>query len=73
MEAFQAPYSGLPHRRLVLHVSSTPITKDVSMAGVLTEDQYIRCTQHLYMIYSQSGTLYDLIPNSSITSSALIT
>ena len=32
------------------------------MLGAVTEDDVIRCAQHLDFIYSQSGTLYDIIP-----------
>ena len=41
-----------------------PIAKDVAMARAITEDQGIHHDQHLDLIYSQSGTLYDLIPNA---------
>ena len=32
------------------------------MSGVVTEEDVVRCAQHLDLIYSQSGTLYDIIP-----------
>ena len=38
--------------------------KDIFLYGVVTEDQSIRRAQHLYLIYSQSGTLYDLLPHA---------
>ena len=34
------------------------------MPGVVTEEDVIRRAQHLDLIYSQSGTLYDIIPNT---------
>jgi hypothetical protein len=42
-----------------------PIARDVSMGNVVTEDQaIIVCMQYLDLVYSQSDTLYDLIPNA---------
>jgi hypothetical protein len=38
------------------------IGKDISMGGVVTEEQAISCAQYLDLIYSQTGTLYDLLP-----------
>ena len=32
------------------------------MSGVVTKEDVIRRAQHLDLIYSQSGTLYDIIP-----------
>ena len=40
------------------------ISCDVAMSGVVTEEDVIRCTQHLDLIYSQLGTLYDIIPQA---------
>ena len=40
------------------------IAKDVALDGAVTEDQSIRRAQHLDLIYLQSGTLYDIIPNA---------
>jgi hypothetical protein len=37
---------------------------DVSMSGAVTEEDVIRRAQHLDFIYSQSGTLYDIIPQA---------
>jgi hypothetical protein len=34
------------------------------MGGVVTEEQAISRAQYLDLVYSQSGTLYDLIPNA---------
>lgn len=34
------------------------------MGGCVTEDQAIVCVQYLDLVYSQSGTLYDLLPNA---------
>ena len=41
-----------------------PIAQDVSMGGVVTEEQAISRTQYLDLVYSQSRTLYDLIPQA---------
>ena len=41
-----------------------PISRDVSMGGVVTEEQAINRAQYLDLMYSQSGTLYDLIMNA---------
>jgi hypothetical protein len=40
-----------------------PIAHDVSMGGVITEEQAISHAQYLDLVYSQMGTLYELIPN----------
>lgn len=40
------------------------IARDVALGGVVTEDQSICHAQHLDLIYSQFGTLYDIIPNA---------
>ena len=37
------------------------ISCDVAMSGAITEEDVIRRAQHLDLIYSQSGTLYDII------------
>ena len=34
------------------------------MGGAVIEDQAINYAQYLNLVYSQSGTLYDLIPHS---------
>jgi hypothetical protein len=41
----------------------SPIAHDVSMGGVVTEDQTISRAQYLDLVYSQMGKLYDLIPD----------
>ena len=41
-----------------------PIAIDISMGGSITEEQAVSRAQYLYLVYSQSGTLYDLIPHS---------
>ena len=41
-----------------------PIARDVSMGGAVTEEHAISRAQYLDLVYSQSGTLYDLIPHS---------
>ena len=40
------------------------ISCDVSMSRAVTEEDVIRRAQHLDLIYSQSDTLYDIIPNA---------
>jgi hypothetical protein len=37
------------------------IGKDISMGGVVTEEHAISCAQYLDLVYSQMGTLYDLL------------
>ncbi len=41
-----------------------PITKDVAKGGVVTEEQLISHVQYLDLVYTQSGMLYDKIPNA---------
>jgi hypothetical protein len=38
------------------------------MGGVVTEEQAISHAQYLDLVYSQMGTLYDLIPDASRSS-----
>jgi hypothetical protein len=38
-----------------------PIDRDLAMVGVATEEKSIMCAQNIDLIYSQSGTLYDII------------
>jgi hypothetical protein len=38
------------------------IGKDISMGGVVTEEKAISRAQYLDLVYSQTGTLYDLLP-----------
>ena len=40
------------------------ITKDVAKGGVVTEEKVIACVQYFDLIYTQSGMLYDKIPNA---------
>ena len=40
------------------------IARDVAMGGAVTEEQAISRAQYLDLVYSQSGTLYDIIPNA---------
>jgi hypothetical protein len=44
------------------------IARDVAMGGVITEEEAIARAQYLDLVYSQSGTLYELIPNAPHTS-----
>ena len=39
------------------------ITRDVAMGGAVTEEQAIARAQYLDLVYSQSSTLYDFLPN----------
>ena len=39
------------------------ISKDIGLSGAVTKYQCICRAQHLDLIYSQFGTLYDLLPN----------
>jgi hypothetical protein len=41
-----------------------PIARDVAMGGVVTEEEAITHAQYLGLLYSQSSTLYELIPNA---------
>ena len=41
-----------------------PIARDVYMGGSVTEEQAISRSQYLDLVYSQSSTLYDLIPHA---------
>jgi hypothetical protein len=38
------------------------IGKDISMGGIVTEEQAISRAQYIDLVYSQTGTLYDLLP-----------
>jgi hypothetical protein len=40
------------------------ISHDISMGGVVIEEQAISHTQYLDLVYSQMGTLYDLLPDA---------
>jgi hypothetical protein len=39
------------------------IDREISMGGVVTEEQAISRAQYLDLVYSQMGTLYDLLPD----------
>jgi hypothetical protein len=41
------------------------IACDVAMGGVVTEEQAIARAQYLDLVYSESGTLYDFLPNAA--------
>jgi hypothetical protein len=45
-----------------------PISRDVAMGGVITEEEAIARAQYLDLVYSQSSTLYELILNAPHTS-----
>jgi hypothetical protein len=40
------------------------ISRDISMGGVVTEEQAISHAQYLDLVYSQTGTLYDFLPDA---------
>jgi hypothetical protein len=40
------------------------ISHDISMGGVVTEEQAISHAQYLDLVYSQTGTLYNLLPDA---------
>jgi hypothetical protein len=42
-----------------------PIARDVSIVKVATKEKAIMHAQHLDLIYSQLGTLYDIIPHAT--------
>jgi len=41
------------------------IAREEAMGGVMTGEQAITRAQYLDLVYSSSGTLYDLIPHAS--------
>ena len=41
-----------------------PISRDVAMGNAVTEEQDIIRAQYLDLVYYESSTLYDLIPNT---------
>lgn len=41
-----------------------PIAHDIAMGGCVTEEQAITRAQYLDLVYSQSGTLYELLPDT---------
>ena len=43
-----------------------PISRDVAMGGAVTEEQAISRAHYLDLVYSQSGTLYDLLLNVAL-------
>jgi hypothetical protein len=43
------------------------ITRDVTMGGAATEEETITWAQYLDLVYSQSSTLYDFLPNVART------
>jgi hypothetical protein len=44
------------------------IDHDIAMGGVVIEEQAISSAQYLDLIYSQMGTLYDLLPDAPLPS-----
>jgi hypothetical protein len=40
------------------------INRDIAMGGVVTEEKAISRAQYLDLVYSQMGTLYDLLPDA---------
>jgi hypothetical protein len=45
-----------------------PIAYDATMGGLVTEEEAIAHAHYLDLVYSQSSTLYELIPNAPSTS-----
>ena len=41
----------------------SPIKKYVAKGGIMVEEKFIARAQYLDLVYTQSGTLYDNIPN----------
>lgn len=41
-----------------------PIARDIAIGACVTEDQVITRSQYLDLVYSQSGMLYDVLPDS---------
>ena len=41
-----------------------PIARDIAMGACVTEEQAIARAQYLDLVYSQSGTLYDYLPDA---------
>ena len=46
-----------------------PIARDIAMGGCVTEEQAIARAEYLDLVYSQFGTLYELLPNAPRPSS----
>jgi hypothetical protein len=46
------------------------ISCDIAMGGVFTEEQAISRAQYLNLVYSQTGTLYDLLPDAPCPSTS---
>jgi hypothetical protein len=44
-----------------------PIARDIAMGACVTEEQAIARAQYLDLVYSQSGTLYDYLPDAPRT------
>jgi len=42
-----------------------PIAWDIAMGGTITEEETIAQAQYLDLVYSQSSTLYEFLPNVS--------
>jgi hypothetical protein len=40
------------------------IARDIAMGGVVTKEQAISRAQYIDLVYSQTGTLYDLLPDA---------
>jgi hypothetical protein len=41
-----------------------PIARGIAMGGVIMEEEVISHAKYLDLVYSQSNTLYDFIPNA---------
>lgn len=49
-----------------------PISRDIAMARCVTEEKAITRAQYLDLVYSQSGTLYEMLPDAPRPSSDLM-
>jgi hypothetical protein len=61
----------LPDQLLVERFTKSFVNKichDISMGGVVIEEEAISCAQHLDLIYSQTHTLCDLLPGTPFPS-----
>jgi hypothetical protein len=46
------------------------IDHDIAMGGVVTKEQAINRSQYVDLVYSQTGTLYELLPNAPCPSTS---
>ena len=60
----KAPIPDVPLADWFMKSLLPKISCDVAMSGAVTEEDVIKHAQHLDLIYSQSDTLYDIIPQA---------